>query len=81
MESSNDNHGSSKGTPPLRPELAELHQRLSFGLDAQRPEAVARRRQKGRRTARENLADLLDEGSFIEYGALTIAAQRSRRTA
>jgi acetyl-CoA carboxylase carboxyltransferase component len=64
---------------PLRPELAELQHRLSLGLDAQRPEAVARRRRKNQRTARENLADLLDEGSFIEYGALNIAAQRSRR--
>jgi len=48
-------------------------------MDAQRPEAVARRRQKNQRTARENLEDLLDAGSFVEYGALNIAAQRSRR--
>jgi len=41
---------------------------------------VARRRKTGHRTARENLDDLLDPGSFIEYGALTIAAQRRRRT-
>ena len=31
-------------------------------------------------TARENIADLCDEGSFIEYGALAIAAQTRRRS-
>jgi acetyl-CoA carboxylase carboxyltransferase component len=30
--------------------------------------------------ARENIADLCDEGSFIEYGALAIAAQARRRS-
>lgn len=39
-----------------------------------------KRRKLGMRTARENIDDLLDPGSFIEYGALTIAAQRRRRT-
>jgi acetyl-CoA carboxylase carboxyltransferase component len=70
---------SAEETPAIRPELAELRRRLSYGRDENRPEAVARRRRTNRRTARENLADLLDEGSFIEYGALNIAAQRSRR--
>jgi acetyl-CoA carboxylase carboxyltransferase component len=41
---------------------------------------VARRRATGQRTARENVADLFDEGSFVEYGALAVAAQRGRRT-
>jgi len=63
----------------IRPELAELRERLAFGLDEQRPEAVARRRRKMQRTARENIADLCDRDSFIEYGALAIAAQRQRR--
>ena len=49
------------------------------GLDAARPDAVARRREVGRRTARENVADLVDEGSFVEYGPVVIAAQRRRR--
>jgi pyruvate/2-oxoglutarate dehydrogenase complex dihydrolipoamide acyltransferase (E2) component len=48
--------------------------------DAARPEAVAARHAAGGRTARENVADLLDPGSFTEYGALAVAAQRSRRT-
>ncbi len=46
---------------------------------AARPDAVARRRKVGRRTARENVADLVDEGSFVEYGPVVIAAQRRRR--
>jgi acetyl-CoA carboxylase carboxyltransferase component len=63
-----------------RPELEELVQRLSHGLDENRPEAVERRRKKNQRTPRENLDDLLDKGSFIEYGALNLAAQRGRRS-
>src|SRR5690606_24436389 len=45
-----------------------------------RPDAVARRRARGQRTARENIADLCDSGSFIEYGALAVAAQSRRRS-
>jgi acetyl/propionyl-CoA carboxylase alpha subunit/acetyl-CoA carboxylase carboxyltransferase component len=64
----------------IRPDLAESIERHAFGLDENRPQAVQKRRRTGQRTARENLADLIDEGSFIEYGPLVIAAQRSRRT-
>jgi hypothetical protein len=64
----------------IRPDLQEVIDRHAFTLDANRPEAVAKRRKTGHRTARENIDDLLDPGSFIEYGALTIAAQRRRRT-
>ncbi len=63
-----------------RADLAEVVERHERGLDARRPAAVARRRQRGRRTARENLADLVDDGSFVEYGPLVIAAQRRRRS-
>lgn len=66
--------------PPLRLDLQEVLDRHAFTLDAQRPEAVARRHALGLRTARENLADLCDAGSFIEYGALAVAAQRTRRS-
>ncbi|MGH9135090.1 MAG: carboxyl transferase domain-containing protein, partial [Ilumatobacteraceae bacterium] len=62
-----------------RPDLAEVLERHRIGLDAARPEAVARRRQRAHRTARENVADLVDEGSFVEYGPLVVAAQRRRR--
>ena len=64
----------------LRADLQEVIARHAFTLDAQRPEALAKRHALGLRTARENLADLCDAGSFIEYGALAIAAQRSRRS-
>ncbi|MBP2367860.1 carboxyl transferase domain-containing protein [Pseudonocardia parietis] len=63
----------------IRPDLAELLDRRAGVLDAGRPEAIARRHATGRRSVRENLDDLLDPGSFVEYGALTIAAQRARR--
>lgn len=60
--------------------LDTLRQRRALTADAARPDAVARRHQAGRRTARENLQDLLDAGSFTEYGAFAVAAQRSRRS-
>ena len=63
----------------IRPDLAEVRERHRIGLDEGRPEVTARRHAGGRRTARENIADLVDPGSFTEYGALTIAAQRRRR--
>lgn len=63
-----------------RADLERLLQRQAFTLDAARPEAVARRHAQGQRTARENIADLCDDGSFLEYGALAVAAQRSRRS-
>ncbi len=64
----------------IRPDLAEAIARHAIGLDAARPEAVARRRKTGQRTARENIEDLCDPDSFVEYGALGVAAQRRRRT-
>ena len=63
----------------IRPDLTEAKERLAFGLDASRPEAVAKRHGTNHRTAEENLHDLLDPGTYIEYGSLTIAAQRRRR--
>jgi acetyl/propionyl-CoA carboxylase alpha subunit len=64
----------------IRSDLAELQERRALTTDAARPDAVAKRRKLGFRTARENIADLCDEGSFYEYGAFTVAAQRSRRS-
>ena len=63
----------------IRPDLEEVRERHRIGLDEGRPEVTGRRHAAGRRTARENIADLADPGSFTEYGALTIAAQRRRR--
>ena len=67
--------------PALRPDLQRVVERHAPTLDAQRPEAVARRHALGLRTARENIADLVDDASFIEYGALAVAAQSQRRSA
>ncbi len=60
--------------------LAELRARTHATTDAGRPDAVAKRRKTGQRTARENVADLVDAGSFAEYGALAVAAQRNERS-
>jgi acetyl-CoA carboxylase carboxyltransferase component len=58
--------------------LEALQSRLRATTDEERPDAVARRRKTNQRTARENIDDLVDEGSFLEYGALVLAAQRNR---
>jgi acetyl-CoA carboxylase carboxyltransferase component len=64
-----------------RADLHKLQARLAFTQDAARPEAVAKRHALGLRTARENIADLCDPDSFVEYGALALAAQSRRRSA
>ena len=62
-----------------RDDLAELLARRALTEDAARADAVEKRHAAGGRTARENLADLVDPGSFVEYGRFAIAAQRGRR--
>ena len=64
----------------IRADLQRVKDRHAFTLDAARPDAMAKRHAQGSRSARENIADLCDEGSFIEYGALAIAAQTRRRS-
>jgi acetyl-CoA carboxylase carboxyltransferase component len=64
----------------IRPDLKEVLDRHARTLDPARPAAVARRRAKRQRTARENIDDLCDPGTFVEYGPLVVANQRSRRT-
>jgi acetyl-CoA carboxylase carboxyltransferase component/biotin carboxylase len=64
----------------VRPDLRRALDRLAATRDEARPAAVEKRHALKLRTARENIADLCDPGSFIEYGALAIAAQRARRT-
>jgi acetyl/propionyl-CoA carboxylase alpha subunit/acetyl-CoA carboxylase carboxyltransferase component len=64
----------------IRPDLKAVIERVDATLDAGRPQAVARRRKTGQRTARENVDDLLDPGSFIEYGSLVVAARRKRHS-
>lgn len=62
-----------------RPDFEEFAARMDLLADAARPDAVAKRHAQGARTARENIDDLFDPGSFTEYGALAVAAQRGRR--
>jgi len=64
----------------VRADLADVLERHRVGLDEARPDAVAKRRARQRRTARENVDDLVDEGSFVEYGPVVIAGQRRRRS-
>lgn len=64
----------------IRPDLAELLARTATTLDANRPDAIRNRHQRGQRTARENVEDLCDEGSFLEYGQLIVAGQRRIRS-
>jgi acetyl-CoA carboxylase carboxyltransferase component len=65
----------------VRADLADVLARQAKTRDAARPDAVAKRHGRGQRTARENVDDLCDPGSFQEYGSLVIAAQRARRSA
>ena len=64
----------------IRPDLQENFDRHAHLYDENRPKAVERRRQHNQRTARENIADLCDADTFIEYGSMVLAAQRKRRT-
>jgi biotin carboxyl carrier protein len=86
VDSSNENDGvnavAAEVIDPdyIRPDLEEVLSRQRLCEDFSRPESVAKRHKLNRRTARENLYDLVDEGSFVEYGGLTIAAQRRRRS-
>ncbi|NWG46966.1 MAG: carbamoyl-phosphate synthase large subunit, partial [Alphaproteobacteria bacterium] len=64
----------------VRPDLAEVIERHAVTRDAARPEAVGKRHKLGMRTVWENVDDICDPGSFIEYGGLTFAAQRRRRS-
>jgi acetyl-CoA carboxylase carboxyltransferase component len=80
-----DGEGASNEEPPadpdeLRDDLRAVRDRHAVGLDEARPDAVAKRHERGHRTARENLDDLVDEGSFVEYGPLIFAAQEQRRS-
>jgi len=63
-----------------REDLQAVWRRHEQTLDQARPEAVSKRRERGHRTARENVADLLDDGTFVEYGPLMFAAQERRRS-
>jgi acetyl-CoA carboxylase carboxyltransferase component len=78
-EQGRDGDRSKADADAARSDLDTVLERRALTGDEARPEAVERRRAAGRRTARENIDDLVDPGSFVEYGALAIAAQRARR--
>ncbi|MDP2370822.1 carboxyl transferase domain-containing protein [Rhodoferax sp.] len=72
--------GQSEPVAGPRADLLRVRERHALTHDASRPEAVAKRHAQGQRTARENIAELCDAGTFMEYGALAVAAQRCRRS-
>lgn len=81
VSSSNDDEPTRATSTPSgeRDDLARYRERRRLTTDDARPDAVARRAAKGQRTARANIADLVDDGSFVEYGSFAVAAQRRRR--
>jgi acetyl-CoA carboxylase carboxyltransferase component len=64
----------------IRGDLNALLEREQYIFDNARPEAIAKRHQLGRQSARENIQRLFDDGSFVEYGGLAFAAQSNRRS-
>ena len=75
-----EEHGQEYDLDYIRPDLKEVLDRKAAGYDENRPEAVAKRRRTGHRTARENVQDLCDPGTFVEYGGVVLAGQRRRRS-
>ena len=55
-----------------RPDLAEVLRRRSLTSDESRVKQKERRHSQDARTARENIYDLADEGTFVQYGSLAI---------
>lgn len=80
IEGASESEQATASLEAIRKDLQEVMDRHGVGLDENRPESVAKRRKTGQRTARENLTDLCDDGSYVEYGALVLAAQRRRRS-
>lgn len=64
----------------IRADLQALNERKALLADAARPDAIAKRHALGRRSARENINDLMDDASLLEYGSLAVAAQRARHS-
>ena len=64
----------------IRRDLQESIDRHALTRDENRPDAVARRRKNRYRMPRENIARLVDPGSFNEYWPLTVARQHQRHS-
>ncbi len=80
VEGAEDDVGAAVDPDHIRPDLAQVLERWRITTDEARPDAVARRRARNQRTVRENIDDLVDPGTFLEYGAFALAAQRRRRS-
>ena len=59
----------------IRPDVAEVQHYHQLTRDEARVEATAKRHDAGKRTARENIDDLCDDGSFFEYSPLVTATR------
>jgi len=56
-----------------RPDLAEILRRRSLTTDDEdRQRRITKRHDQGGRTARENVLDLCDEGTFVQYGSISV---------
>lgn len=77
--SSNVEPATLAGSAP-RADLRKVLDRHVRTHDASRSAAIAKRHRLGLRSGRENVADLCDPKTFLEYGALALAAQRNRRS-
>jgi acetyl/propionyl-CoA carboxylase alpha subunit len=79
-EATRETAGTETDLDAIRDDLHVLRELIADTEDARRPAAVERRRQRGQRTARENIDDLCDPDSFIEYGQLTVAYLHARKS-
>ena len=59
----------------IRPDLQKLFDNLDAGKDENRQPWVERRHAKGKLTQRESLAELVDEGTWVEMGELVLPAR------
>jgi acetyl/propionyl-CoA carboxylase alpha subunit len=59
----------------IRPDVAEAQHFHHLTTDEARAEATAKRHDAGKRTARENILDLCDDDSFVEYSPLVTATR------
>jgi len=75
-----ENNDTTEEKKKMRKDLKDFYDRKAYLKDENRSAAVAKRHAKGHRTARENIADLCDQNSFVEMGSLIVAAQRGRRS-
>ena len=60
----------------MRSDVAKVLHFHNLTTDAARAEATAKRHSQRKRTARENIEDLCEPGSFLEYGPIVTAGRR-----